>query len=166
MAKQKNETNEVEHDEQTGEVSEAENAKELARIESEVKVATAFEQAKALLAQAAKLDADDFDTADEEFVKFEKPRSADGKTPGDTVQGVYLGEINDRLKMFAIGMLGKDKEPIIKRILSTRQLSSIFSRLVPNKHLVRIEYLGKEKTGSGRNVKKFDVGTKLIATAK
>lgn len=132
---------------------------ELARIESEDRVKSAYEAATKLLADARKFKEDDFEEVESDFFKFENV--------GDQIQGVYLGVVKERIASHCIGIVTKDGEPMTVRVNSTRQLASDLSRLAPlsdNKprFFVRLEYLGKEKTGAGRNVKKFKIGSRAI----
>lgn len=140
-----------------------EEARELARMESENRVSVALEAATKALAEAKKLKDADFDEVEDDFFKFE--------TKGDTVQGVYLGVINERIKAHCLASVDKAGNPIVVRVNGTRQLASTLERLAPftvgddagkPRYYVRLEYLGKEKTGNGREVKKFKIGTKPI----
>jgi hypothetical protein len=137
----------------------AEEKAELARVESENMVKDAFDAATELLANARKLKEDDFDEVESDFFKFENE--------GDSIQGAYLGAVKERILQHCIGIVTKDGEPTIVRVNSTRQLGSDLSRLAPlsdgkPRYFVRLEYVGTEKTGNGRNVKKFKVGSRPV----
>lgn len=146
--------------EQTEDEKKKEEELELARVESENKVKAAFDAAMELLDSAKKLKEDDFEEVESDFFKFEKE--------GDTIQGAYLGMVKERISQHCIGIVTKEGSPTIVRVNSTRQLTSDLSRLAPlsdgkPRFFVRLEYIGKEKTGNGRNVKKFKVGSRPIA---
>lgn len=132
---------------------------ELARVETENKVKAAYEAALELLDGAKKLKEDDFEEVESDFFKFE--------TKGDSIQGAYLGMVKERISQHCIGIVAKDGSPTMVRVNTTRQLTSDLSRLAPlsdgkPRFFVRLEFLGVEKTGNGRNVKKFKVGSRAI----
>lgn len=140
--------------EQEAEAAAVEKAAEEKRLASEQSVNDKFAEATRLLAQAKSLKADDFDVQEDDFWKPAKE--------GDTVQGVYLGTIDDRYKTHCLGTVDKDGEPLMIRLNGTRKLTSALGRCVPNRHVVRIKYIGMVKTDSGRQMRDYEIGTKLL----
>lgn len=143
----------------TREEAEAEREAELekSRIEGEGRIQASFADAQKLLKQTKDLEEEDFETIEDDFWKPEKP--------GDFIQGVYLGTIDDRYKTHCFGTVDKEGNPLMKRMNGSRGVSSSLSRLAPNKYIVRVTFQGQEKTGAGRNVNKWDVGVKPIKGA-
>ena len=100
-----------------------------------------------------------------DFVEF--------KDAGDIVEGYYSGytytTIIQRGEEVSVPKFMVDTEEGMKEFLGTTTITEILPR-VPNGTYVMISYLGKEKTRSGFEVKKFDIqcqkGVQLLPNLK